>query len=181
MPRAAVAGAALLLALLVTAATASSPAGADPIADKRAEAAAIQRRIDGMNARIEALDEQYNQAQLRVQAATVAVGQAQSAVAASDQRLAKAKAGLSAQAVVAYMRGTPSAGGGGAGGPLSGLADLSVRKAYVTELASRSASAIEDLKVAQQDAGDARQRLLASQAAAKGAVGQVASARPQVE
>src|SRR5256885_6710757 len=102
-------------------------AHADPIQDQRAQAAAIQQRLDAMNAHIEALDEQYNEAQLRVAAANSAVTQAQQRVASSDHRLAAAKAGLSEQAVVAYIRGTPPRA-------IAPSTDPGIRQAYIREM-----------------------------------------------
>jgi hypothetical protein len=92
-----------LTALLV--ASLSAPAIAEPIDDKRAEAARIAQQLADQNRRISVLDEQYNQAQLRAGDTQAALAKADRDLHSAEARLAQAKDRLSANAVDAYVHG----------------------------------------------------------------------------
>ena len=63
------------------------PAGADPIADKQAQAKTIQDQIDAANQKIGALGEQYDGAQLKLQQAEQAITDAAARIGAAQHQL----------------------------------------------------------------------------------------------
>ena len=122
---------------------------ADPIADKKAEAARVAAAIDAGARQVANLARQTNRAK-------AALGDTESALAAStaqatqaEQRVADTKDRLATQAVDAYVHGASA-----------GLivdfmnsrgSDLAVRKQYVTLAAGDDRQAIDDLRAARQD------------------------------
>ncbi len=75
--------------VVVTSTVAMPPAGADPIADKQAQAAALQDQLETTNSEISALGEQYNGAVIRLQAAEARLAQVQAQVVATEAEVGR--------------------------------------------------------------------------------------------
>src|SRR3954470_317643 len=103
-------GVALLLAGVFPLAT---RAAADPIADKRAQAARLASQIDQLNTKQEQLAERFNAAQLTADKVKQQVDQAAAGVAQSGQQLDKQRSTLRDVAVDSYIRGGSAATNGG--------------------------------------------------------------------
>lgn len=81
---------------------ATAPAGADPIADKRAEANGIQDQIDRNGARISALAEEANGARLRLTQAEQDIAKAQERAAEAQRKADRINELLQKRAASAY-------------------------------------------------------------------------------
>ena len=82
----------------------ASSASADPIADKEAQAKALQDQIEATNEKISALGEQYNGAQLRLDQAEATLAQVQSQIDATKAEIARVKALVESRAASVYRR-----------------------------------------------------------------------------
>ena len=80
-------------------------ASADAIGDAKARAAAIEAKLNVLNAQLERLDEQYNAASIRLQQVDKDITTSQQRLDATKQQLAKDAAQLRSYAVSAYMTG----------------------------------------------------------------------------
>ena len=167
-------GIALLVPLLGAASAASSP-----IDDKKAAAARLQQQLDQQDQRIEALDEQYNQAQLGMQSSQAALAKARADSDAANARFATVRARMSDAAVNAYMQGGNTRmldelirGSGN---------DLALRQQYVKTAAADDTQALDTLRAARQDLDTERAKLQQRQSDAKNAADKVASDRAAVQ
>jgi cell wall-associated NlpC family hydrolase len=79
-------------------------AGADPIADKKAQAKAIQDQVDANSRQISALGEQYNGSQLALERAEEAIAAAQAQIAATKHEVARIKGLVAERAAAVYRR-----------------------------------------------------------------------------
>jgi len=136
---------ALLLALIVG----STPAGAGPIEDKRAEAAAIAAKLENQARGIVALDKARRRAQDDLALADAAVTRAQEELALATRRQDEARRLLAIQAQVAYV-------GGGSVSFIGRMAratvnDAAARRAYLQIASSEDRQAIGRLRAAQED------------------------------
>lgn len=95
-----------LLALATVVSTFSViPAAADPLTEKREEAARIARQLDQQSRRVSMLAEDYNQARVRIAALAEEVAAARVKVDRTDQEVGTIKRRLKGQSVAAYVRG----------------------------------------------------------------------------
>jgi cell wall-associated NlpC family hydrolase len=128
----------LLAGVLVVAAVPLGGAGADPISDKRDQAAKIADQIDTLNAQGEALAERYNATNQQLSDLQAQFATTKQKIAANDAALTAAKIQMHAWALRAYIH----AGSGDAlltvlaGPPASELNAASLRQGY-SELAVR--------------------------------------------
>ncbi|HZQ26853.1 MAG TPA: NlpC/P60 family protein [Acidimicrobiales bacterium] len=130
----------------------AAPAKADPIADKKAEAARIENQVEAQGERVSMLAEQLNQARIAAQNVEAALAQSQVEVAGTDALVAAARSRLRAQAVATYVKG----------GHLSSLqllvggneSTLAIRKSYMKAITGQERAALDNLAAAreQQDA-----------------------------
>jgi peptidoglycan DL-endopeptidase CwlO len=79
-------------------------AAADPIADKRAQAAQIASRLNSDNRRIDQLSEQFDRARLHTQQVEATLAGAKSDLAKTDSQVQLLRARLTSVAVSAYLR-----------------------------------------------------------------------------
>lgn len=162
-----------LMALLV--ASLSAPAFANPIDDKRAEAARLAQQLDAQNRQIEILDEQYNQAVLHQTDTQSALTTAQAQLQVAESNLADARQRLATNAVDAYVHGGTTAiidqlvGSNGQ--------DMPLRKAYAETATGDEQQAVDGLHAAVGDLRAREATLQAAQSSAHDAVNQVGSAR----
>lgn len=156
---------AVAAALVVTLIPALVPATAhaDPISDKKAQAAAIAAKIDELNKVIERNAEAANGAQIALDQLDAQAAEAQVRVAAAQRQLEQHKAELRSYAVDAYVRGRSdrqtdvSVGDATA----SGLA-----QGYLLAAAADRQRLVDQLDAAQQDLQSQISQLDAARAAA---------------
>ena len=149
-------------------------AAADPIADKRAQAARIAAQLAADGQRISILSEQLDGARLRADQLQQQLTQAEAALAQTAGQVTTQRSRLRQQAVDAYVRG----------GNVSMVqvmvqssnSDLSVRNTYLSTVTSNERDAVDGLRQAQQDLAAQQAALRATQALARDAVTRAATA-----
>ncbi len=102
--------AALGAALLAQSVGSARPASADQIGDVQAQAQQLASQIASQSARIHALTEQYDQAELQVQQLQQQVQSARTAIAQARSQVSANLAELRRQAVYAYIQGSVAPG-----------------------------------------------------------------------
>ena len=169
-PRASVALALLLVIL------APRAAGADAIADKRAQAARIAQQLEADGERLSQLDEQFNQARLAATTVNQKAAAAKAELAQADAALGAAQQRAKAQAVDAYV-----SGGGLAASTLTSRANLagdpSRRDQYVAAIVGAQHDAIDALKQARSEVDARRADAHNAQQAANAALAKVNASR----
>jgi cell wall-associated NlpC family hydrolase len=160
----------VLTGLVGAGAVARGPvAGAAPIDDKRAEAAAIQDQIDANGQRISALAEEFNGAQLRLDEAERAIADAQARIEAARAEVARIQHLIELRAASVYRRAVR-------GESLDGMdyddaRDLLTRRHYASKQASHDDTLLVQLEKAQ--------RVLAAQKTEAEAAREAATAEQQ--
>ena len=151
-------------------------AGADAIADKRAQAARIAQQLEADGERLSQLDEQFNQARLAATTVNQKAAAAKAELAQADAALAAAQQRAKAQAVDAYV-----SGGGLAASTLTSRANLagdpSRRDQYVAAIVGAQHDAIDALKQARTEVDARRADAHNAQAAANAALAKVNASR----
>ena len=152
----------------------TAPALADPLADKRAEAARIQEALERQGEKISILAERSNRAQLKVAEVEGSLAKTAAEVARSDQRLQQVRARLATAAVLAYVHG----GNISLIGQLArgGQADMVVRTQYLRVTAADQRRVIGEVRTAKQDFETQKSRLESEQKAAAEAADAAAAA-----
>jgi cell wall-associated NlpC family hydrolase len=89
---------------LATLVSLAGPAQADPIADKQAEAKALQDQIEASNRQITALGEQYNAAQLELEEAERDIAAAQASIDETKRKVRELKDLVRERAAEVYRR-----------------------------------------------------------------------------
>lgn len=165
----------VLVSLLAVLAPSSTGAAADPIADKRAEAAGIAARLRAEGERTSVLAEQVNGARLKADEVTGQTAAAESALARTNGEVLAARQRLRVQAVAAYVRGGQAstlemlvAGDG---------SDLALRRSYVDAVTTKGREALDGMRLAQRSLEDKRAELRAAQAAVQAALDRLEAAR----
>ncbi len=136
------------IALLFTIVTAPG-SFADPIADKRAEAARIEEQLERQGQKVSVLAERSNRAQLKVAEVEGSLAKTQADVARSDERLRETRSRLATAAVLAYVHG-------GSNSMIGKLArgsqdDMIVRTQYLRVTVADQRRIIGDVRSAKQD------------------------------
>jgi len=162
------------LALAVTA-VGAAPVSAEPVADKRAEAARIAQALEEQGRKVSVLTEDLDQARLRADDVEARARAAEEKLRETDRRVGEARTRLRGHAVASYVKGgeLPAMQAMVAGSS----DDLAVRTVYVREVAGQQQSALEDLRAARGDLESERSTLAAAQRSAREALGQVESRR----
>jgi cell wall-associated NlpC family hydrolase len=163
---------------VVLAASIAAPrgAGADPLSDKRAEAARLSAQIAALGDKESALAERYNRAALRAHQVDTKVAQAKAALAKTTDEITAARSRVRSVAVDAYVRGSTDL-------PLAQLSrgtDPALAPTYRRAVTSRSTDAIDALRVTTLDLQEQRGQLAAAQQEARGAVKEITSRRNEV-
>lgn len=170
---AAAAGVAVLFA-----GVAVTPASADPVADKKAQAQSLASQIDALGTKEAALSEQYDKAVLDAQSTATKVQQTAQQVSAAEQNAAKARSYLTADAVNAYVNGgTLAQLASRSKNPLAAIDIGVLRGEYVQSLAGTQADALDAYRHAASVARDAEAQLQLAQKQAQKAVAAVDGAR----
>lgn len=147
---------------------------ADPLADKRAEAARIQEQLERQGQEVSILAERSNRARLEVAEVEGSLAETQADVARSEERLAEVRARLATAAVLAYVHG-------GSNSWISTLArgtqdDMIVRTQYLRITAADQRRVIGELRTAKEDFELHTSRLEADRRAAADAAAAAAAA-----
>ncbi|HJV09006.1 MAG TPA: NlpC/P60 family protein [Acidimicrobiales bacterium] len=147
---------------------------ADPLADKRAEAARIQDQLDAQGQKVSVLAERSNRARLKVAEVEDSMAKTQAEVARSDERLQAVRARLATAAVLAYVHG-------GSNAMIGQLArgtqdDMIVRTQYLRVTAADQRRVIGEVRTAKQDFELQRSRLEGDRKAAAAAASEAAAA-----
>ncbi len=171
--------ASLVVGIAVPAGLANASAAADPVASLQQRANALAAEIQTDYAKLQVLDEGYNQAHERVQQLQQAVDAATKAIGRAHARLMSDKARLRIVAIDAYVTGNSSPGLSMLLG--SSSQQLPMQQAYYSA-ASGDLSATEALvETAAHDLAGHRVTLLSDQRAAASAEKRIASERAQAE
>jgi cell wall-associated NlpC family hydrolase len=170
-------------ALLATTLGVAAPgASADPLSSKRAQAQALNAKIQSLGQQEAALSEQYDAANLAVHAAQARVTQASRAVASAETAEGKAKAALTAEAVNAYINGGDAAVQASQGSqPVTSVDQSLIRSEYVGDLASTQSDAMDQYRLSALQAQDAKTNLQVAQTAAQAKVNAVGQDRQAVQ
>jgi cell wall-associated NlpC family hydrolase len=153
----------------------ATPSGADPIADKRAEAARIAATLEAKGNQLSTLDEEYNQARLRADRTAGQVQAVKAMVEQTNQLVRQARVRLRGHAVDAYLRGGQS--------PMAQLLDsrsadeVAVRQIYVRTLVGSEQAAIDALDAALELRDARRSDLEAAQRSARSVLTGLSSRR----
>lgn len=152
----------------------TAPASADPLADKRAEAARIQEALERQGEKVSILAERSNRAQLKVAEVEGSLARTAAEVARSDERLQQVRARLATAAVLAYVHG----GNISLIGQLArgGQADMVVRTQYLRVTAADQRRVIGEVRSARQDFETQKSRLESERKAAAEAADEAAAA-----
>ena len=153
----------LLLAGLLLVAGLAAPASADPIADKKAEAAKLAKRIDELRVWAEQLTEQYNQARYDLSQLDLEVADTKAQIAAKDNESAGLTSRATQAAVEAYVYGNAADGPVTVIEQLNG-ADTAPREAYLSTFIGDLSDITDQVDAVRQDAAT-RQRKLDGQLA----------------
>ena len=152
-------GIALLFSLMT-----ALPSSADPVSDKRAEAARIQQQLERQGEQVSILAERSNRAQIKVSEVEGSLAKAQDDVARSDERLQVVRNRLAQAAVLAYVHGGNNAFIGQF--VRGGKDDMVVRTQYLRVTASDQRQIIGEVRSAKQDFESTKSRLESERKAA---------------
>lgn len=156
---------------IVVAAAVVAPASADPVADKRAEAATIAQHLEEQGRMVSLLTEELDEARVKYDEVAGRARAAEERLRDTDRRVGLARRRLKGQAVDSYVRGGElPAVQAMVAGPTD---ELAVRSAYVKEVAGLQQSALEDLRAARQDLQAERAQLEMAQRSARQSLSQV--------
>jgi peptidoglycan DL-endopeptidase CwlO len=155
----------LLLTGLLLVASLAAPASADPISDKKAEAAKLAKRIEELRVWAEQLTEQYNKAKFDLAQLEVELAYSQAQVAAKDEESSALASRATQAAIQAYLYG------GAASGPVQVIeqvngSDNAPREAYLSTMLGDLSDITDQVKAVRQDAS-IRQKKLDEQQARK--------------
>jgi len=165
------AAAGALLLTLSAAALAPLTAGADEIADKKAQAAAIAAKVDELNSQIEGFVEAANGARYELEQVNAKIASAETRLAAAQAEQTERRSELRAFAIDAYVRGDD--------GNVADLADATsptnqdAARAYLTAAASDRHQAIDKLRSAEEDVQQSLGELQGAQAEAEAKKAQI--------
>jgi septal ring factor EnvC (AmiA/AmiB activator) len=168
----------LITSILGTAATATT-SSADPIADKRAEAAALARTIDEQGRQIQVLAEQYDGARLHADQVSQQLVAAAAKLSGAQQQLTAARTALGQQAVGAYVHGGYLAPPKTA--PLNGHVDLVVQQAYFGLATSNEADALDRMRTSEHNLTEQRIALQTTQRDSRDAVAALSARQAAVQ
>ena len=175
--RAAIGVAGSLVAVLSVPAT---PARADTISDKRAQAAAIAARIDALGVQEAALSEQYDAAVLAEQQTSANLASAKQALQHDGELLDSSRSALRAAIIDAYVGGSSVASRSGGSAPARSAQEQVLRAEYQSILAARQQDTLDRYRMAQVQEATAESQLAQSEAQLKAKVAVVSGARTSV-
>lgn len=147
---------------------------ADPLSDKKAQAAKLERQIEEQGRKVSLLAERYNQARLEVERIEGSIRITDGTLERSQQRMDEARSRMAQAAVLAYVHG-------GSNAMLSKLTTLNsdavVRHQYLRITALDQREMIGQLGAAREDLSDVRSELESQQKDAAEALEEVEATR----
>ncbi len=164
---------ALILGLGSLSSFVASPASADPLASKKAEAARVSAELNRLAQRASSLTEDFNEARLKSATLEARTRNAQAELAATAEKAKVAGSALKKMSVAAYMQGGLGTGGlnlDGTNGVDPGRAEY-----YIHSTANRQRDAIEELRAARLAIIDRQAGLEAARAQARRVLDQVSA------
>jgi peptidoglycan DL-endopeptidase CwlO len=170
--------AALALAAGLAAFVSAGPAHGDPIADKRAEAAALQDEIEANGAQISALSEQYNGAQYRLEEAQAAIAAAKLQAEAARAEVARIKTLLNERANALY-RGVGQ--NGLVGFDVSNATEVISRSKYNSLAAEHDTMLVDELQRAERALREQQAQAEQAETDARAEQSEIKKARARVE
>jgi cell wall-associated NlpC family hydrolase len=166
-------------AVLVASLVSVTGASADPIDDKKAEAARLEAELEKQGQGVSVLAERYNQARLQVEAVEASLARVAADLSRSEARVRDVRGRLSQVAVLSYVRGGStsvlSTMAGGAGG------DMVLRRQYLRVTAADQHQVLGELRAARDDLTELRHRLAAERASARSAAERAGELQRQAE
>ncbi len=170
----------LVVAAALVAVAAPATAGANQLNNARAEAAALNAKIQALGYQEAALSERYDAAQSRLSAARSKVSGATRSLGAAERAASRTMSLLQQDAVQAYVGGGPQAGLN------SSLPTKSVTEAMLSQqmaetFASAQTDALDSYRSAAANEVTARARLVAARNADARQLAKLAAARDQVQ
>jgi len=127
-------------------------ASADELTDKRAQATQVAAKLDALNQKLSALDEQYNQAVIDLDTANKNVADAQTRLDATNAQLGQASDQLRSFAVQAYMTGNDTPAFEAA--LTSSAEDAAQKKSYLEAASGNRQDLLDQLQSIKQQATD---------------------------
>src|SRR4051794_23661258 len=161
-----------VLVVLGMAITSVPGVAADPISDKRAQAAQLSSELDRLNTKQEQLAEKFNGARVAADRIQAEVAQANAAVAKANFALGRQRDELRDVAVSTYVDG-----GTHTATDAASVDDVAVSRFYAAAINSRQRDALDALEQAKSDYQAEQTRLRDAQARAKDAIDAVAKDR----
>ena len=164
-----------MLATLLSPVALARPAGGDPIADKKAEAARLAQQLEEQGRQVSVLAERLNQARLAADRLEQQVRTAEAGVAAAERELAGVRARLRDRAVESYVSGQPL--------PMEQLlvsgsvGDVMVRETYVATVVGQERELAGTLDEARERRRQEQADLEAARGAARAVLDDVAAQR----
>jgi peptidoglycan hydrolase CwlO-like protein len=169
-------GAALAAAL---AAAGAVPAGASPIDDKKAQAAALQAQIEANSHQLEALSEKFDGAVLELQQAEAAVADATARIDATRAQVRRVRRVVRQRAASVYR--SAASGGSLADLDVTDVQELLIRDKYAEVQANHDDAALSQLTVVQEQLTEEQATAERARAAADSQRRQLDDAKSQVE
>jgi cell wall-associated NlpC family hydrolase len=166
-------GAAAAALTLVGPIMASSPASADPISTKQAQADALAKQLQVKGDKVSQLAEQVDQARLRSAELDDRLHQAQAGLDAATLRAQAVRDLLRQQAINAYMRGASQ----GDLNPAVHSLDVAVQHTYVATMASAQQETLDEVRASKLALDDERAKYQAAKKAADAALHQVSASQ----
>jgi cell wall-associated NlpC family hydrolase len=164
----------LVVPALVVASVGVGPAGADPVSDKQAEAAALAKQIAAQGEKVSVLAEQVDQARLRSADVEAKVQAAEAQMAAADAKTAVVRNVLRQEAVASYVKG---AGDEPHVDPSANALDLAVQNTYVASVASSQQDALDQYRATKLVLNDQKAQLALAKKAQDQALAQVTASQ----
>lgn len=158
----------------------ATPARADTISDKRAQAAAIAARIDALGVQEAALSEQYDAAVLAEQQTSANLASAKEALQHDGELLDSSRSALRATIIDAYVGGSSVASRSGGSAPVRNAQEQVLRAEYQSVLAARQQDTLDRYRMAQVQEATAESQLAQSESQLKAKVAVVSGARTSV-
>jgi cell wall-associated NlpC family hydrolase len=168
-----------LLGLLASSWIGAGQAFADPISEKRSEAARIAQQLQSQNVKIDQLAEAMDQARLQADTLQAQVVTTQARLAQTEARAQQILSTLRVEAVTLYVTG-------GQTGTLQAIShnqpsDLVISQAYASHAFSDQRDALDQMRSIDKQLHDVRAQLATEQKAAADAIAKVAAAEHAAE
>jgi cell wall-associated NlpC family hydrolase len=168
-----------MITSIVATSVVPGPAGADPMSDKKAEAAALAQRINADARQVEVLAEQFNGAQYHVDEVQKQLADAAQRLTATEATTELNRAALAKEAVTAYMHGGVTTSH--TMKSFSGAVDFAVQEGYFRLATRNQVDALDQLRQSERSLRQQHVALQAAQRDSQAALAEVASRQQAVQ